>query len=69
MQAETDTKLQLRSHSKLQTILHESQEGSMSDSSLLLLRSDPKEITSTQWYDMSSNINCILNNIQKKLSW
>ena len=67
MQAETDPKLWLRSHSWLQAILHESQEGSMGDTSLLLLRSDPKEMTSTKWYDMFSNINSILNNIQWKI--
>ena len=64
MQAETDPKLLLRSQSKLQTILHESQEGSMVDTSLLSLGSDPKEMTSTQWYDIFSNIKSILNNIQ-----
>ena len=40
----------------------------MVDTSLLLLRSDPKEMTSTQWYDMFSNINSILNNIQWKIA-
>ena len=38
----------------------------MVDTSLLSLRSDAKEMTSTQWYDMFSNINSILNNIQQK---
>ena len=52
----------------MQTILHESQEGSMVDTSLLSLRSDPKEMTSTQWYDMFSKINNILNNIQWKIA-
>ena len=48
-------------------ILHESQEGSMVDTSVLLPGSDPKEMTSTQWYDMFSNINSILHNVQQKL--
>ena len=48
MPAETDPKLQLRNHSTLQTILHESQEDNMADTSLLSLGSDPKQMTSTQ---------------------
>ena len=68
MQAETDWKLWLRSHSESQTTLHETQEGNMADTCLLLLRSDPKEMTSTHWYDMFSNISSILNNIQQKIA-